>query len=355
MKWLISTALGLMVLGVAIWNPAVGEDSSPTAKASSRDDSPSIDPLARQIQGIGFVEPAGEVRRLMLRTGGVIKDCPVHCGDLLKKGEVIMTLDDSTQRAELEVAKAQLELAKADAENVNVGVNPYRLKVVEQAIERIEEKHRFIKMEAERSRILIASRATSRQEHDAIESQYRQVDAELREQKAELSHLKHLVTAEQRAMASAKVRQAEAQLSLANERLEESTLKAPFDGMVLKVLKREGEGVRMFEPEPVVLYGDITRLRVRAEVDERFVQRLALGSSVRVYGRNLGNQDYTGRVVEIERMMGDKTVFTGSSSERKDLDVLEVVIEMGDDFRAPVGLRVDVSIAPASADPIAHK
>jgi hypothetical protein len=49
-------------------------------------------------------------------------------------------------------------------------------------------------------------------------------------------------------------------------------------------------------------------------------------------------------VVEIEKIMGDKTVFTKASSERKDLHVLQVVIEVEPGFSAPVGLQVDVRI-----------
>ena len=97
-------------------------------------------------------------------------------------------------------------------------------------------------------------------------------------------------------------------------------------------------------PEPVLVFGDLSQLRVRVEVDERFVHRLAVGQAALVFGRNLGDKKYPGRVVEIEKIMGDKTAFTRASSERKDLNVLEVVVEMGREFRAPAGLQVDVKI-----------
>jgi hypothetical protein len=46
----------------------------------------------------------------------------------------------------------------------------------------------------------------------------------------------------------------------------------------------------------------------------------------------------------VEQVMGDKTVFTRAASERKDLKVLQVVIELGPGFSAPVGLQVDVRV-----------
>ncbi len=42
--------------------------------------------------------------------------------------------------------------------------------------------------------------------------------------------------------------------------------------------------------------------------------------------------------------MGDKTVFTRALAERKDLNVLQVLIDMGPHFCAPVELQVDVKI-----------
>jgi hypothetical protein len=113
---------------------------------------------------------------------------------------------------------------------------------------------------------------------------------------------------------------------------------------VLKLLKRPGEGVRMIELEPVALFGDLSRLRVRAEIDERFVKDLRVGQRAEVYGRNLLGQSYPGRVAELEGVMGDKTVFTRASWERKDLHVLQAVLEMAPGFSAPVGLQVDVQI-----------
>ncbi len=96
--------------------------------------------------------------------------------------------------------------------------------------------------------------------------------------------------------------------------------------------------------EPVLLFGDTSKMRVRAEIDERFVQQLAVGQAALVHGRNLPGKTYRGKIAYLERLMGDKTVFTRSSSERKDLEVLQVLIDMEPSFRCPSGLRVDVTI-----------
>ena len=95
-----------------------------------------------------------------------------------------------------------------------------------------------------------------------------------------------------------------------------------------------------------MLFGDLSRLRVRAEIDDRFASGVRIGQPAEVYGRNLLGETHTGRVVRVEQIMGDKTTFTRASSERNDLHVLQIVIEMEAGFSAPVGLQIDARIFP---------
>jgi len=341
MKWFLCIALTAAVTsGVSYWQFVY----APAQAGSEQVSLPEPPPTRIMMHGIGYVEPASEVRKLMLRTGGVIAHCYVRAGDKLCKGEKILDLDNSTQKAEVAVAQKNLDLVRAEAEHVKSGINPYQIKVAELAVERLLEKLRFAQSEAERSRKLSNTRSISLEEHETKETRLRQAMVELKEKEADLLYFKKYVTPERRAMMDAKVLRAQSALKLAEERLRETILLAPFDGVILKVLKLEGEGVRMSEPEPVVLFGDLSKLKVRAEIDERFVTHFVVGQKAFIYGRNMAGREYQGRVAELESIMGDKTVFARVSSERKDLDVLQVVIEMESGFRAPMGLQVDVRI-----------
>jgi ABC exporter DevB family membrane fusion protein len=301
-------------------------------------------PNSLTVKAVGHIEPASELCKLVARATGVVRRYYVRAGDTMHKGDRIMELDASTQQAELELARRQLALAEAEAEDVGVGLNPYRIKVTEHTIDRLREKLRHATAESDRRRRLFDSQASSPEEFDEKNSQKKQLEHELQEQLAELQYERNYVTAERRAMLAAKVRQAQAGVSLAEERLRETYLCAPMDGTVLKLLKLEGDGVSTLNPEPVVLFGDLSRLRVRAEVEERFVRFLSPGQEVVVEGPNLGERTYRGQISRLERVMGDKTVFTRASAERKDLEVLQVIIDAEAGFSGPIGLRVDVRI-----------
>lgn len=347
MKWLMLFGSTVLVAGLVSWQYISPERNGESSSMSSPPEAAAPGPV--EMLGIGYVEPFTEVRQLMMRTGGVIKRCYVQVGALVHKGEPILELEDATQRAEVEVARKELELACAEASFVKAGVNPYRIKVIEQTTRRLTEKLNYSRTQALRYKAMISSLAASRQEYENMNTQWRQTEGELKEQEAELEHLKHYVTPEQKAMQEAKVRQAQAKLELAQEKLRETKLLAPFDGTVLKLVKREGEGVRSMEPETVILFGDMSRVRVRAEMDERFVKYLQAGQPAIIYGRNLAGKRYHGQVSCLEHIMGKKTVFTRASSERKDLDVLQVLIDLGPDFTAPAGLQVDVKIESADS------
>jgi hypothetical protein len=68
-------------------------------------------------------------------------------------------------------------------------------------------------------------------------------------------------------VASAHVREAQSAL-------DETQLRAPSDGVILDVLRREGEAARTIDGQPAVLFADDSAVRVRAEIDERFVGKV---------------------------------------------------------------------------------
>lgn len=345
MKGTLLACLSACTLGVTIWSlstPRTGETGVGGVPRENRETRPSGDPVPIRVQGIGHVEPVSEVRKLVMRAGGVVKLCYVEAGDAVRRGDVLLELDDATRRAEVEAARRNLEVARAEAEHVEAGINPFRIAAVELTVGRLQEKLRHLHTEADRARALLARDTASPQEYEAVNSLRLQCEMELKEQEAELLHLRNHVTPERKAVLEAKVGHARATLAMAEERLREARLPAPFDGTVLKLLKREGEGT--FETEPVVLFGNTARLRIRAEIDERYVQNISVGQAALIHGRNLGNRSHRGRVVVLEPIMGDKTVYTRASSERKDLDVMQVLIDPGPDFQALTGLQVDVTI-----------
>ena len=124
--------------------------------------------------------------------------------------------------------------------------------------------------------------------------------------------------AEDVAIASANVALAEADAAALAAQIEKTRLRSPIDGVLLRRYKSLGETVSFEPPTLVATIGDISRLRVRAEVDEADVARIAVGQEVTVTADAYAGRSFAGRVARVGLMLGPKQVRTGAAAERVD-------------------------------------
>ncbi|HET6880278.1 MAG TPA: efflux RND transporter periplasmic adaptor subunit [Pirellulales bacterium] len=345
MKYLVVLLVVGLGLASLVWPLGI---VAPSARAGgeAHPDSSSERPLLeeRTIQGLGYVEPVSEVRRLVFKVDGVIDRCPVDVGQRVSSGEALMSLANQAEAAALAIAEQDQAAAGAEREQVLAGVDAHQIAAAKSKVKLLDERVRHARKHAERLRTLHKTKSLAEAERDRAETDLLQAEAALEQAQAELSHVQEYVRPVDRAVADAKVAQAEARLTAARAHLDETVLYAPSDGTVLEILRREGEASRDAQGGPVLIFADDSRLRVRAEIDERYVHLLRIGQEAVIYGRGLGDKRFTGRIVLLKRLMGGKTVFSRSATERKDLDFLQVLIDMPEGFRAPLGLQVDVAI-----------
>ena len=228
-------------------------------------------------------------------------------------------------------------------------MNPWRVSAAERGIELLTTQLNHARRHHERIRKLSERGAAALDEDDRAETEALRLAAQVRVAEAELEHYQKFVRDTDRAVAEARVALAQARLESARRELDEMELRAPFDGTVLEILKREGERAQAVG-DAAVVFADTSRLRVRAEIDERYVYRLVPGQKVVVSGRGIGERRFRGRLSLVKQLMGKKTVFTREAAERKDLDVLQCWIELSDDFQAPLGLQVDIEVDISPVD-----
>lgn len=344
MKWFVVLSV-VALAALAIWPLGIfSPDAHGDGAAVSTVGAGLSSSAGRTIQGLGYVEPVSEVRRLAFKIDGVIASCPVETGRRVARGEVLMSLVNREEAAALNIAVQDVAAAKAEREQVLAGVDANQIAAARSKIKLLEERARHARKHAERVRNLHHAKSLAEVERDLAETDVVQAAAALDQARAELLHLEQYVRPVDRAVADSRVAQAEARLAAARAHLDETVLRAPSEGTVLEVLRREGEAARDAAGGPVLIFADDSRLRVRAEIDERYVSLLRPGQQAEVFGRGLGERRYHGQIALVKGLISTKTVFSRSASERKDLDVLQVLIDMPEEFRAPLGLQVDVAV-----------
>jgi len=72
------------------------------------------------IQGVGYIEPVSDLRRLSFKRTGVIAMCTVTIGEAVHKGDALMSLDSATEHVELIAAEAELKVARTERDKVKL-------------------------------------------------------------------------------------------------------------------------------------------------------------------------------------------------------------------------------------------
>jgi HlyD family secretion protein len=110
-------------------------------------------------------------------------------------------------------------------------------------------------------------------------------------------------------------------------------------------------------PLPLVALGDLTALRVRAELDERDYGAISMGQLVVVRSDAFPGREFTGKVSLIAPIIAPGSFGARGQSNFTDIDVAEVVVDLVAPDPLIVGMKVDVYFrqsATAGSQAAAH-
>jgi RND family efflux transporter MFP subunit len=246
--------LGGAAIAVGALRSGGGGSEGPERPPDSTATAPAPAPAPRRdaasvVTATGVIEPrVGAEVRVGSRISGVVKRLHVHIGDPVRRGQLLAELDDRDLAARHAEATATLQ--------------------------RLAVELRYQAIELERKRTLRAANSVTPAELDAAERAYG--------------------VAEQQALG------ARAALAYAAAQLEYARITAPIAGVVASVSTQEGETVAASFAAPTFLtLIDLTRLEVRAYVDETDIGRIRTGQAARFTVDTYGDQEFAGRVTAV--------------------------------------------------------
>ena len=182
--------------------------------------------------------------RLPASEPGIIQTVHVEEGEMVKKDDPIITLDDAKLTLELLAAARQADVARLESENdvdaqyaaKSQEVSAAELRRAEDAVRRHAKS--VSKSELDQMRLVMERARLSAEQADR--------DMQTASLRAELE---------------------QARVEIASARLEDMTIRAPLDGMVVQLQKHVGEWVAVGEPVARVIQLD--QLRAEGFVDGR--------------------------------------------------------------------------------------
>lgn len=273
---------------------APGAASSPatvdvtTAAAITRD-------LPRFFEATGSLA-ADEQTDVAPQTSGKVVALGVDIGTYVKRGQMILTLDDSELKLRVDQSLAQLEQAKAAVRQAEekIGLksgqafDPNRVAEVAGAKVSLDLADKNL----HRAEKLIESGDVSRSfydqqkaQRDQLKEQYDAAIAQARQNYAAV------------AVARTNVANAEAQLALARKSLSYSTVSAPIDGFVAERTADVGEYV---SPQgKVATIVRVNPLRIRIDIPEQTIPEVHVGQSVSMSTSAWPDKNFSGRIARI--------------------------------------------------------
>ena len=131
-------------------------------------------------------------------------------------------------------------------------------------------------------------------------------------------------------------------MTLAEVILDKTRIRAPIAGTVLQVNAKLGELVAPGIEVPLVVMGDMSIVRVRAEVDEADVTKIKKDQRAFVKNTAHPNKEFEGKVVELAPSLAVPRMGSRGVRRATDIEVMEVVIDLDGSVPLLPGMRVDV-------------
>jgi HlyD family secretion protein len=335
---LITVACGLTIIAGAAYAAASLRD------ANSRVAAPEHHAPRLIVTAPGSVEPVSEEVAVGSELSGRLDRVLVEEGSHVRAGEVIATLSNAGLAAQVALAQATLQDREAALRRV---VNGARSQERLEALAVMQEADATIAnavAERDRRRALLEQGAISREEADHAEQAWLVADARKRVAAQRFALIDDKAREEDRAQAEAAVAMARAAVAQSEAVLSKTYIRSPIDGVVLRSHHHSGETVLTSQIDPVATIGNISRLRVRAEVDEVDVARVRPGQRAYVRADAFGDRRFPGVVTEVGQSLGKKQIRTEHPEERVDAKVLEVLVTLDAFDGLRPRLRVDVFI-----------
>ncbi|MFZ2958602.1 MAG: efflux RND transporter periplasmic adaptor subunit [Candidatus Ozemobacteraceae bacterium] len=229
-------------------------------------------PIASEVMGTGTLESRISAT-IGPRISGMITQVLADQGDRITKGQLLVTMYDDDLRQQVEIAKAELAAMKAGIERAGAEIAAFEPLAVQ------------AKASFGRTSGLFSQKMVSNEDFDKATQQRDVAEAQLKRTRLAKIEI------EQQAI------KAQESLRYYQERLVDTKISSPFDGLVIRRRKERGDVVVSGGEILQIIATD--QLWVSAWVDETAIASIAVDQTVRVVFRSAPDTSYRGLVTRI--------------------------------------------------------
>jgi multidrug resistance efflux pump len=330
-RWLRHAwVLGVVLLVASVTGTGVILRSPAADKSAKNTDTTG----GQKVICLGIVDVDGGMRQLypMLAQPNHVKEVKVRENDSVEAGAVLVEMDDTLARTNLERAEADLKDAQVQLDKARKLVKIREYKIEAQKLV-ISEKQNALG--AANSTLEIVKKAREKHLTDEDEVNIRTKMAKSAEDalKAEELTLKGLELDDPNleiARAEQSVKEKQAVREQADFALKQCTLTAPVDGTIVRLNVTAGELLGPQPRQPAVLFCPSTPRILRAEIEQEFAGRVHVGDRATIEDNTTATgQHWHGKVVRLSDVYASRrSVVQDLPFQLNDVRTRECVIEL---------------------------
>jgi HlyD family secretion protein len=254
---------------------------------------PTRQDIKRTISTNGKVEPIQnfEAHAPIATT---VRKILVHEGQKVKQGQLLFQLDDAAARAQLAKAEAQLKGAEVGSLSLQQGGSTEEVLTRQADLTKAQAELDASTRNLEAVKRLQQKGAASQDEVLAAQQRFSKAQADVN-----LLHEKsgNRYSSAEKSRSAADVADARAAVVAAQQMIEDSNIRAPFDGTIYAVPVRQGAWVNA--GDLLIQEADLSAMQVRAYVDEPEIGQLAPGQSVNITWDAIPGRVWNGQVKSV--------------------------------------------------------
>jgi HlyD family secretion protein len=255
--------------------------------------------LSAAIPTNGKVEPVEPFEMRALIPSHVVRTYAIE-GQAVKKGQLLIELDNAQIRAEVAHAQEGLVAQKDALRIANSGGSATQLAQIDSDIRKADLDHTRLQENVTALEKLVAQQAATQQELTVARANLARSEADqrrLQTEKAEFVRQAKLDVDRQ----SLLVQQAQDNLRDLEEKARSTRITAPVDGTLYAFPLRENDTAK--PGDLLAAVADLRRIRVRAFIDEPDLGKLVPGQSVEITWDALPNRKWAGTTQQIPRQV----------------------------------------------------
>lgn len=357
---LLAATAAAIAIAIFVWRtPSTGPHmpSGTVASETTTTAQPAVTPapapapaVAKPVWAVsapGRVEPKTGDVRISPQAAGRIAEVYVSLNQKVVAGDMLIKLDDSDIEARLAAADAEASVRKRDRDTENVTGPARDRRNAEDAAFTAERLYSLNRAELDR---WIDARknglATDADLAKARETVVKAREAMVAARAALRRSLADTQVAQTRLEAALSA--ARSELAAVDAAAERMRIRAPIDGTILQLNAVPGESVAPSPENIVVVMGDVSALRVKAEIEERDIGKLRIAQPAAVRSDAFPGREFEAKVTAFGQSLGPSRLGQKGPRRLADVDVLEVTLELTGHPPLLPGMRVDVFLKPDS-------